>query len=212
MSEVEALFDAIRSGDDRGLRQLLQGDSSLAAARNRIGVSALMTALYHRRRDLADILLAEVPDLDIFEAVSLGEREIVGELLRDDETLVSAWSVDGFSPLHLACYFDHAPMAERLIQRGADVHACAHNASEVQPLHSGAAGRSLPCVRALLEAGADPTAKQKGGWTPLHSAAQNGDAEIARLLVEKGADLQAPNDEGLKPIDVAKEAGFESVL
>ena len=212
MSDVEALFEAIRSGDDRGLQQLLEGDASLAAARNRTGVSALMTALYHRKRDLADILLAEVPELDIFEAVSLGEREIVGELLRDDEALVSAEAVDGFFPLHLACFFDHAPMAERLILRGADVHARARNASEVEPLHSAAAGRSLECVRVLLEAGADPNATQKGGWTPLHSAAGNGDAEIARLLVEKGADLHAANDEGLKPIDVAKEAGFESVL
>lgn len=212
MADAEALFLAIRSGDDEGLRQLLKEDSSLAAARNRTGVSALMTALYHRKREMADILLAKVPELDIFEAVSLGEREIVGELLRDDEELVHAWSVDGFSPLHLACYFDHAPMAERLIGHGADVHAPSHNAMKLQPLHSAAAGRSQEGVRVLLDAGAGPNARQKGGWTALHSAAQNGDAEIARLLVERGADLQAANDEGLKPIDVAKDAGFESVL
>ena len=212
MSDTEALFEAIRAGDSEGLSQLLQKDPSLASARGRAGVSALMTTLYHRRPELTEIVLGKVDALDIFEAVALGEREIVGELLKEDATRLSACSEDGFSPLHLASFFDHPPMVERLIEKGAEVNATSHNTMKVQPLHSAAAGRSAGSVRALIGAGADVNAKQRNGWTPLHSAAQSGDAAMARMLVEAGADLQAESDDGQKPIDVAQDAGFDTVL
>lgn len=212
MSGAREVLDAIRSGDDRGLRLLLQADPSLAGARTENGISALMTALYHRRRDMADELLSRGLTLDIFEAVSLGEREITAELLREDGSRVHSFSPDGYTPLHLACFFDHEKMVARLIERGADVDAVARNSMRVRPLHSAAAGSSRRSVLLLLDAGADPNARQAGGWTALHSAAQSGNSAIARVLVERGADLQARNDEGLTPIDVAHAAGHDSVL
>ena len=171
-----------------------------------------MMALYKRRQDMAEIILSKEPPLDIFEAAAMGEREIAMELLREDESLVNSFAVDGYTALHLAAYFGRAPVVQRLIERGAELRAIAHNSMEVEPLHSAVAGRNLEVVRILLDAGADPAARQAGGWTPLHTAAQSGDARIARLLVEHGADIRAVNDEGLTPIDVAKAAGHDSVL
>lgn len=73
----------------------------------------------------------------------------------------------------------------------------------VTPLHSAAAGRRPAMVSLLLAAGADPHARQAGGWTPLHSAAQNGDRESARLLLAAGADPHTPNDAGRTPAELA---------
>jgi ankyrin repeat protein len=39
----------------------------------------------------------------------------------------------------------------------------------------------------LLEAGADPNARQHGGFTPLMGAEQNGDLDLAELLIRHGA-------------------------
>ena len=55
----------------------------------------------------------------------------------------------------------------------------------------------------MLDAGADPNARQHGGFTPLHEAAQVGDDALADLLVERGADLTALSDEGKTPADHA---------
>ncbi len=49
-------------------------------------------------------------------------------------------------------------------------------------------------MKLLLENGADPNARQSGGWSALHSAAQMGSLEMAQLLLAHGADVQARAD------------------
>jgi ankyrin repeat protein len=189
---------------------LLRDDPKIVRTRHR-GVSLLMAALYARRRDLADIVLGAGPELDIFEAAALGEREIIVELLGEGGAAVQR-SADGYTPLHLAAYFAHGAIVDRLIRRGADVDAVADNTTRVRPLHSAVAGKSREAVRSLLLAGADPNAQQHGGWTALHASAQQGDTKTSRMLVEAGADPEVKNDEGKTPLDIAREAGHASVL
>ena len=65
--------------------------------------------------------------------------------------------------------------------------AVARNPIRVQPLHSAAAGGHTAVARLLLEHGADPNARQEGGFVPLHAAAQAGNDELYELLVASGA-------------------------
>ena len=58
-------------------------------------------------------------------------------------------------------------------------------------------------VRKLLEAGANPEAKDKNGRTPLILAAGNGYAETVRALLEKGANPKARDKNGRTPFDWA---------
>jgi uncharacterized protein len=181
------IFDAIQSGDAGRVRDLLRADPSLGAARDATGVSAVMHAQYHRRPDLVAAVLDTGPELDVFDAAALGRVDQLRELLDEEPERARWWSGDGFSPLHLAAFFGHSDAVALLIERGADVVAVARNAMRVQPLHSATAGHDVATVRLLLAAGADPDARQHGGWTPLMAARQHGDAEIERVLLDYGA-------------------------
>ena len=93
-----------------------------------------------------------------------------------------------------------------LLKAGGDVHAGDHWGET--PLHSAAAKGSAGVVRALLDAGSDPNAREAGfsvdygwSWTPLHlAAASNPDPEVVASLLEAGADLNAISGEGMFPL------------
>ena len=80
------------------------------------------------------------------------------------------------------------------------------------PLNSAASGRHADVARLLLDAGADPDARQASGWTPLHSAAHNGDLELVELLLARGADPAATNDDGATVLSMAEEGGNADVV
>ncbi|HEV8059475.1 MAG TPA: ankyrin repeat domain-containing protein [Gemmataceae bacterium] len=61
-------------------------------------------------------------------------------------------------------------------------------------------------VRMLIEAGADPNARdpyQPSSETPLHWAASSDDVDVARALIDGGADVEVPNGSIGTPLDNA---------
>jgi uncharacterized protein len=127
----------------------------------------------------------------------------VTELLDEGEP-VDGGTPDGFTPLQLAAYFGAARVAALLLSRGAAVAAVADNPMRIQALHAAAAGRHLEIATALLAAGADPNARQRGGYTPLMAAAGNGDTALAHALLAAGADPAGA-------VDVAREHGHTAL-
>lgn len=198
---------AIQAGDRESLRILLAEEPSRASARDEAGVSAILHALYRRRQDLVDLLLVARPELDIFEAASLGRADRAAELLLQDANLAAAFSCDGFTALHFACFFAQPEMTAWLLDHGADPNAVARNPMKVTPLHSAAAARHLPILTILLARGASPNVHQQQGWTPLHSAAQHGDRAMAELLLKHSADRAATSDDGTTAAALATKSG-----
>ncbi len=190
------LVAAITSDD---LPALLRERPELASAHDEHGVSALLLALYHRRPDARDALLAAGAPVGPLEAAALGD---VARLHGAD---LSVRGGDGFTPLHLAAFFGGADAVGAILATGADPDADADNTFGVRPLHSACAVGDRASARALLDAGANPNVRQQGGYTPLHGAAHNGDAELVQLLLDHGADPAAPNDDGKTPRDLAPE-------
>jgi uncharacterized protein len=205
-------FDAIRSGDRDQVGALLAADATLLAAKDEKGLGPYIAAKYSGRNELAAMLLERGVELDIFAACIAGAEQRVVELVRGRGELVNGYSHDGWTPLHLACFFGHPGVAEALLAYGADVHARSRNPMQNTPLHAAAGGRSRDAVRALIEHGADVNARQEGGWTALHAASQNGDVEMAQLLIASGADIQARAGNQQTALDLALTKGHSAMV
>jgi len=212
MPRKNEAFESVRNGDLAALRSLLAAEPALAEARDENGVSLLLTALYQRQQEALDALVAARSSFDLFEAAALGRTADVRALLDTDAAQVRATSADGFSALHLSAFFGRAETAAALIERGADVDACATNGSELKPINSAAAGGHRELVELLLDHGAEIEARQRGGFTALHSAAAGGNGELAALLVERGANVGARGDDGKTPADIASDRGHAALL
>ncbi len=203
------LFDAIAAGDAETAVSLLAADPELGGQRHESGPTPVLFALYQRQPELARQLARHRP-LDLAEAAALDQVDRVAELLDEGEP-VDGHTPDGFTPLHLAAYFGAPRVAALLLSRGADVAAVAANPMRIQALHAAAAGRWLKIATALLAAGADPDARQQGGYTPLMAAGASGDTGIARALLAAGADPALTNDTGKRAADLARERGADAL-
>ncbi len=202
---------AVREGNVEKLQALISADGSLAAARDEQGVSALLLAHYRRQSEMVKLLAAARSRLDIFEASALADADQVTERLGEDPSQINSWSPDGFTPLHLACFFGGGPAVKILLERGAEPVVPSRNEMSVTPLNSAAASAHLEIACMLLEHGAPANAPQHGGWTALHSAAHNGDVEMVKVLLARGADRTLQSDDGRTALDIAIEASHLDV-
>jgi len=203
----QAFFDAVKAGNLDEVRRLVRDTPALAGARDGHGVSGILLAAYHGKREVAAALVEMGAPVDIFEASAMGLVDRIAVLLREDPARASAFAMDGFYPLGLAAFFGQLDAVRALIAAGADVHATARNAFKVQPVHAAAASRNLDILRAVLEAGADPNTPQQQGFRPLHEAATHANRELAELLLKHGADPRVANEAGKNSIDLARDHG-----
>lgn len=209
---MNAFFEAIKQGDRTTVERALAAAPALARAEEN-GLSAVLLAVYHGKRELAQLLAQRKGDLTIFEAAAVGDAGRVQQLLDADPSLASAYAPDGFHPLGLAAFFRQPEVVALLLARGADVRAVAKNPMQVTALHSAVADGGDPRIaRVLVAAGADVNARQRHGWTPLHGAADSGDRGLVELLLQRGADPAATHDGGKTALDIAREKGHAEVI
>ncbi|MGI9023700.1 MAG: ankyrin repeat domain-containing protein [Acidimicrobiales bacterium] len=193
------------------MRALLADDPSVASASGADGVSAVRTARYRSQSGVVDALVAAGADLDVFDAAALGRTDRLDAILRADPGLVDAVAADGFTPLQLAAFFGRADAASLLVARGASVAPVSRNAMAVHALNAAAAGGHSDVVALLLDAGADPDARQHGGFSPLMSCAAGGNEPGVTTLLARGADPAARGDDGKDAATLAAEHGHPAL-
>jgi RNA polymerase sigma factor (sigma-70 family) len=207
------ILKAARAGDAPRVKELLELDQRLLAARDPLGNTALILAVNSGHNEVAELLLNSGVRPGLHEAAAIGKTELVAELMRDDKASVDSYSPEGFTALALAAHFGHTETSAFLIDQGADLNAVAKHEMKVTPLHAALFGRRIETAMLLIERGADVTIKRGGkgwprsGWTALHYAAGFGFIDLVEPLLNRGADPGARDDEGQTPLEVAVEAG-----
>ena len=201
-------FDAIKQGNRAEVERRVHLDPNLIHLKEH-GLSPIMVAAYHQEPEIASYLADKTVAINIFEASATGKINNVTRLLARDPQLVNAYAEDGFQPLGLASYFGHLDTAEYLIKAGAPINSPSRNALKAAPIQSAVAARHEKVVKMLLRLGADPNAREQGGYTPLHAATQNRAEDMIRILLYGGADLTLRGKDGKTPLDLAMESGDE---
>ncbi len=212
VQQAQELFQAVKNGDVQQVNALLEANPDLGAAVDNTGLSLVLQAVYHGQNEIAQLLAAACPELDVFMAAALGRQETIEALVAQWDGYVNEVAPDGFTPLQLACFFGHEALALWLMEHGADVNAVAQNGQRIQPIHAAAANGNVRVIEALLQHGADVNARQQGDFTALHAAAMDGHEAMARLLLDHGADPSATDSRGRTPLDMAREYEQEDVI
>jgi uncharacterized protein len=193
------------------VKAMLSANPTLIDARSRTGDSAILTAVYHRQKEIVNLLVARGASLSIFEACAAGEIERVERLVHESASGavgapgINDYSADGWTPLHLAAFFGHARIVELLIAHSADVLARSRGTNGNTPLHAALAGNHKFVAAVLIGHGADVNAPDAQGWRPLHLAAANNNMDAIEALIAQGADVQAPNGEAKTALSLATE-------
>jgi ankyrin repeat protein len=204
----DKIFMAIDAADPERLVVALEEDNSLASCKSDDGLSAVLFTIYIRQPELTEILLRYDPEMSIFELAGLGRIGELASLLLTEKGLVNSMSSDGFSALHLSCFFGNLEAASFLIEQGANVNIRASNSSELTPLHSASAGKHDAILARLIEGGTDVNMQQSGGYTALMSSANLGAEENIDALLNAGADVNIMSDDGFKASSFAMNGGF----
>jgi len=200
----------VQRGAAAEVAEAVAADPSLISSRDAQGISALLWSIYSGQTQVRDFLLAELARtrtaLDIFESAAAGDLSSLQTALTLEPSQAEAFSPDGWTALHLAAAFGTPQAVELLLVHGAPIDAVSKNPQTNQPLHAALAlGRNPETIRLLLEAGADPNARQTAGYTALFSAAAANRRDLAELLIAHGANSAIQNDFGQTAATFARE-------
>src|SRR5436189_114023 len=117
-SPAAAFFDAIKAGELERVKTMVSADPSLVDARDAEG-SAILTAVYHRQKEIVNLLVARGAALSLFEAAAAGEIERVERLIIELPAGINGYSADGWTPLAMAEQKNHHEAAAFLKRHGA---------------------------------------------------------------------------------------------
>ncbi|KAJ4302950.1 hypothetical protein N0V90_001841 [Kalmusia sp. IMI 367209] len=101
---------------------------------------------------------------------------------------INSTSADGKSALGWAASLGYSVIADILVDKGANVMHMTRNTQMVPLEEAAACGDHYP-VHLLLENGADPNHRDRGGWSAIHWAAEEGHLETVKLLLRHGANF-----------------------
>jgi len=163
-SLASELIDATRAGDAERIARLLTDGPDLNAA-----TGDGMTAVHW--------------------AAQSGNAAILELLLNAGAEVDPTTRIGSYTPLHIASARADGAIVGKLLEAGADASATTSN-SKVTALHLAAQEvGGAEAVKALLEFGADPNAREgAAGQTPLMFAAGKNRVESIELLLGAGAD------------------------
>jgi ankyrin repeat protein len=222
------LLWAVYQVDEELVADLLRREADPSTA-NSFGASPLSEAARLANLNLVEQLLDAGADPDsanadgqtpLMLAAYNGSVDVARALIKEDANVnaVEAWT--GQTALMWAAARNHPEMAELLIENGADVNVRAtffdwssqmtseprgqyRPSGGLTPLLYAARSGCLPCVEAIIDAGADLNLPSPDGETPLLVAIDNFQFDVANYLLDKGANPFAFDWWGRTPLHLA---------
>jgi ankyrin repeat protein len=207
---VDELFEAIRGGQRERVRSLVLASPEVLR-QTHDGATPVLFAAYVGQKEALEELLALAPGLSPFEAAAVGSLPALEMALRAEPAVVGKVSDDGWTLLHLAAFFGRFDCVHAVLAHGGDPKATSANALGNRPLHAAAAGNHTEVCALLLAHGAEPDARQRGGYTALHAAAQHGNEALVDALLSAGAAPGLTDGQGKDAASYA-EAGGHAAL
>lgn len=188
--DAQEIHDAVRAGDVDRVAALLDADPTALTETDERGSSPLGAAILSGDSAVVAFLLERGADPN-----GPGGR--------------------GLSAVDLAFALDcqtASDLLKVLRAGGGELRPEAPWAFPISRLHLAATFGDARMGRLLLELGADPNARGRGGETPLLMAARGGDEELVQVLVDAGADVGLPDEGGRSPLTWAVERGHEDIV
>ncbi|KAJ8388801.1 hypothetical protein AAFF_G00130340 [Aldrovandia affinis] len=182
---------------------LEEGESTQGSSSNTESEGALCQSLVELlEKESQSAVFEEGISYALFKVAERGLVHAAEILLRYGADLNFEDPVSYYNPLHIAVLRNRPGMVQALVHHGADIDK-RDRIHESSPLDlAGEELEKLPCLRVLLDMGANVNARDKNGKTALlHALASsdgltvNNTANI-QLLLEKGADVRAATEEG----------------
>lgn len=134
----------------------------------------------------------------------------MARLLISAGAAVNSGSIDGATPLFVACQAGHVVMVKELLESGAQVNITMRD--HASPLFIAAQnGHRNVCVL-LINRGATVDKTRHDGATPLWIASQMGHDHICKILLTHGAQVDALRCDNSTPIFKASHKGFTAVV
>lgn len=151
------------------------------------------------------------PSKKLFKAARNNDWPAVRRILAQNKDLhVDARGEYGHTALMLAVWGGQAEIVQLLIDRGANVNACAAGGDTVL-MQAAVFGRT-EIARLLIDHGADINARNEWGETALILAIRKWHAETACLLIDRGADIHVRSCMGHTALTRAKERNFKEIV
>lgn len=197
--------------DDPDIAQRLIDAGADANVANEKGNTALDYSIRNGSFQTVDMLLsngASVKGREIEIAIEAMRREEVGIIKRmiEQGADLSGKMKDGRTLIELAAAVDTTQILSVLVQHGSAEPEVIQLA-----LRQAVTDGSPDAVRALLEAGADPTALDEDGMTLLMHAADRGREDVVALLLEEEVDPNRVDEGGQTAITYALEADHQEI-
>ncbi|MCG5214002.1 ankyrin repeat domain-containing protein [Streptosporangium soli] len=149
---------------------------------------------------------------ELLDAVIGNDVERVRGALKDG-TAADPQEAGTTSALYRAAVSGRAEIVKVLLDHGADANRLSDGGDdEGLPLCAAAAWGHPEVIDLLLAAGAEPDARETGGWTALLWAATNGYGDCAEALLTAGADPDGAKEQGDTALTLAARRGALGVV
>jgi ankyrin repeat protein len=209
------IIEAIKTGDDEGLKALLNSRSCTPKLLNGLyhdGQTALNWAVSRGSVDHVELLVrhgADVNSLDsagfsaLVKSMSDQNFEVFKSLIQLNANInVLFLERGGVTPLMWACRRNYGLFAQELLQRGVELNTRDNDGKTA--LYLASSRGHTECVRLLLEYGADPEVRSMHGRTALITASLNNRYDTVKLLLQYGADSSVIDDFKKSALDYAE--------